>query len=131
MASCVAKFPTNASGYMVRTALYHLLNEGTGTAAVLARLSDCNAENFSQALARMERDGFVAITHYALRVPCSSRFKHYSLTPKGIELALQIDPKSVAFADPEVTSRVQTLGIAHYAPSTSLNSTPETTTEST
>lgn len=98
MASLVAKYPANASGYLVRTALYHLMNEGTGTAAILARLSGCSAANLSQALARLAKEGFVEITHYSLRVRCSSRFNHYSLTPKGIELALQIDPASVAFA---------------------------------
>lgn len=111
MASLVAKYPANASGYLVRTALYHLLNEGTGTAAILERLSGCSAENLSQALARIAKEGLVEITHYSLRVRCSSRFKHYNLTKKGIELALQIDPSSVEFASPPPNEQPVIIGV--------------------
>lgn len=108
MASLVAKYPVNASGYLVRTALYHLLNEGTGTAAVLEQLSGCRAESLSHALARMAKEELVQITHYTLRSRCRSRFKHYSLTKIGIELALQIDAATVEIATPSTALETTT-----------------------
>ncbi|MDO8769555.1 MAG: hypothetical protein Q7K57_12795 [Burkholderiaceae bacterium] len=101
MAEYIAKY--NGFGYAMRTALWHLLNEGTVTAMSLSAVSGCELHGMNLCLQRMAKRGLAKPAPAAMAAETTRRFRSYGLTPKGMEAALLVKEADVEIAKPPAT----------------------------